>query len=112
MGLPFPSLNQPPTIYSPTGDDGFYRILVLEHEGDTRGNPWYSKITCVLVDTSVSGTPVSSQGDATGDTPTAVPPPLNGAMAPSDPPDPAAFYVPGSDTPVTGDTIQFDLPSG
>jgi len=27
--------------------DGFYRILVLKHRGDTRGNDWYSDMVCV-----------------------------------------------------------------
>lgn len=32
--------------------DGFYRALVIDHEGDNRGNPWYSTITCLAVDAS------------------------------------------------------------
>lgn len=31
-------------------DDGFYRTLVVEYEGDTRGNPWYSNLVMVKVD--------------------------------------------------------------
>ncbi len=30
--------------------DGFYRILVIEHTGDTRGNDWYSNLTCLDID--------------------------------------------------------------
>lgn len=30
--------------------DGFYAVLVAEHEGDTRGNDWYSHLTCLAVD--------------------------------------------------------------
>lgn len=35
-------------------DDGFYRLFVVEHEGDTWGNPWYSDLTCLSVDPSAS----------------------------------------------------------
>lgn len=30
--------------------DGFYRLLVVEHSGDTRGNDWYSDLVCLGVD--------------------------------------------------------------
>ena len=30
--------------------DGLYRSLVVEHSGDTRGNDWYTEITCVGID--------------------------------------------------------------
>lgn len=29
--------------------DGIYKILVVEYEGDTRGNPWYSNIIAIAV---------------------------------------------------------------
>lgn len=29
--------------------DGIYRVMVAEHEGDMRGNPWYSKLTCLSI---------------------------------------------------------------
>lgn len=32
--------------------DGQYRIIKVEHSGDTRGNEWYSKFTCLDVDAS------------------------------------------------------------
>lgn len=35
-----------------TDADGIYRILVVEHTGDTHGNEWYSTITGLLVDPS------------------------------------------------------------
>lgn len=35
-------------------NDGFYRVLVAEHQGDTRGNPWYSDLTCLSVDPTVA----------------------------------------------------------
>lgn len=34
-------------------DDGLYRIYVIEHTGDTRGNDWYSDIVCLSVDGTV-----------------------------------------------------------
>ncbi len=32
--------------------DGFYRVLAIDHFGDTRGNDWYSELTCLNVDKS------------------------------------------------------------
>jgi len=34
-------------------DDGFYRLLVVEHKGDTRGNDWYSDLVCLGVDATL-----------------------------------------------------------
>lgn len=33
-------------------NDGIYRVLVVEHVGDTRDNDWYSELTCLAVDPS------------------------------------------------------------
>lgn len=30
--------------------DGFYRVYVAEHRGDTRGNDWYTDLVCLAVD--------------------------------------------------------------
>lgn len=30
--------------------DGLYRVFVAEHEGDTRGQAWYSTLTCLSID--------------------------------------------------------------
>lgn len=40
------------TLYLParTTEDGFYRVMVAEHFGDTRGNEWYSDLVCLDVD--------------------------------------------------------------
>ncbi len=38
--------------------DGFYRIIATEHEGDTRGNSWYTDLICVSIDDSA---PVGSK---------------------------------------------------
>lgn len=35
-----------------TTTDGIYRAIVVEHEGDTRGEEWYSHLTCLLLDKS------------------------------------------------------------
>jgi hypothetical protein len=32
--------------------DGFYRVMVAEHVGDTRGNDWYTELTCLAADIS------------------------------------------------------------
>src|ERR1700758_829138 len=32
--------------------DGTYRIYVAEHEGDNRGQAWYTTLTCLAIDTS------------------------------------------------------------
>ena len=38
--------NKPADIAS----DGFYRLLVVEHSGDTRGNDWCSDLVCLDID--------------------------------------------------------------
>jgi hypothetical protein len=35
-----------------TGADGLYRVIVVEHSGDTRDQEWYSKLICLLIDKS------------------------------------------------------------
>lgn len=42
------SANKPADI----SKDGIYRLLVVEHSGDTRGNDWYSDLVCLDVDAS------------------------------------------------------------
>lgn len=34
--------------------DGIYRVLVVEHSGDTRGNEYYTRMTCLSVDPSAA----------------------------------------------------------
>lgn len=34
--------------------DGLYRLYVVEHVGDTRGQPWYSECVCLAVDRSAN----------------------------------------------------------
>ena len=33
-------------------NDGLYRALVVEHEGDTRGQSWYTRLVCLAIDPS------------------------------------------------------------
>jgi hypothetical protein len=35
-------------------DDGFYRTIVAEHSGDTRGNDFYTDLTCIALDDGVT----------------------------------------------------------
>lgn len=43
--------------------DGVYRLLVVEHSGDTRGNDWYSDLICLGVDeTAPAGKKVKKNG--------------------------------------------------
>jgi hypothetical protein len=35
-----------------TSRDGTYRVYCIEHEGDTRGQPWYSHLICLATDPS------------------------------------------------------------
>lgn len=34
-------------------NDGIYRVLVIEHSGDTRGQEWYTEIVCITIDPSL-----------------------------------------------------------
>lgn len=60
QGFPqYTSLN----FFASVTNDGFYRVLVAEHQGDTRGNDWYSDLICLAVDSSA---PVNSSVKAAG----------------------------------------------
>lgn len=37
-------------------NDGLYRVLVVEHQGDTRDTEWYSRITCLLIQQGAQNT--------------------------------------------------------
>jgi hypothetical protein len=39
---------------SPIAADGFYRVLIAEYVGDTRGNDWYCELTCLSMDKTSS----------------------------------------------------------
>lgn len=57
--LAYNTLSQP-TFYVPLSADGLYCVYVAEYEGDSRGQAWYSHLTCLAVnpinDTIVSPT--------------------------------------------------------
>ncbi len=42
------------TFVANTSADGFYRALVVSHSGDSRGNDWYTKMTCLAIDASAA----------------------------------------------------------
>jgi hypothetical protein len=50
----FPGFAAMPQLFADVTTDGFYRILQIETVGDTRGSDWYSKLTCLAVDTSAA----------------------------------------------------------
>lgn len=59
----FPRFGDRPYFATVT-QDGFYRVCVVEHMGDTRGNEWYSSLLCLALDPSApSGESVSAYGD-------------------------------------------------
>ncbi|MGX6999917.1 phage protein [Caballeronia sp. KNU42] len=47
-------LTYSPAVATVTTAAGFYRVLVAEMSGDTRGNDWFSDLTCLAVDISAS----------------------------------------------------------
>lgn len=48
-----------------TTHDGIYRVMVHEMVGDTRGNDWYSELTCLVADISAKS-PLSSSVQSNG----------------------------------------------
>lgn len=49
-------------FFAAVTEDGIYRSIVVEHQGDTRGGEWYTKIICLALDPS---SPASSSVKAT-----------------------------------------------
>lgn len=45
-------INYAPQYAASVTNDGFYRVLVCEFQGDSRGQAWYSDLTCLAVDVS------------------------------------------------------------
>lgn len=39
-------------LLAKVSNDGFYRLFVVEHHGDTRGQEWYSDLICLAIDKS------------------------------------------------------------
>jgi len=50
-----PDTSKKDTVNKPVAieDDGFYRLLVVEHAGDTRGTDWYSNLVCLGIDATL-----------------------------------------------------------
>lgn len=60
----YPRFGDRPYFASVTAD-GIYRALVIEHTGDTRGQEWYSQLTCLALDpTAKPADAVAAYGDA------------------------------------------------
>jgi hypothetical protein len=36
-----------------TNDDGLYYVMVADHQGDTRGNAWFTELTCLAIDATI-----------------------------------------------------------
>jgi hypothetical protein len=47
--------------------DGYYRVLWVEHTGDTRGNQWYSDLICISLDASVAFPEAAARSVVPGD---------------------------------------------
>ena len=75
----FPRYVGPGQFFAATNRDGIYCILVIDQEGDTRGLPWYSHLTCINVDPTAKQNSVPAGSlDFSGN--------------------PPAFLIPGTDT--------------
>jgi|HubBroStandDraft_4_1064222.scaffolds.fasta_scaffold01923_5 hypothetical protein len=64
-----------------TNADGYYYVMVANHSGETRGNDWYTDLTCLAVDatlTSPFAPPTIPIPATTG--PSAVPVPAGGGI--------------------------------
>jgi len=59
--------NETDALYNKTNDDGLYYVMIADHSGDTRGNDWYTDLTCLAIDASISptyvpNTPLGQEG--------------------------------------------------
>lgn len=43
-------------------NDGYYYVMVADHSGDTRGNPWFTDLLCLAVDATVPVSYINRQG--------------------------------------------------
>jgi hypothetical protein len=57
----FPGYADTP-YFADTTEDGIYRVLVVEHNGDTRGNDYYSDLVCLALDPSATSSTTGQQG--------------------------------------------------
>jgi hypothetical protein len=53
-------------LYANVTADGLYRVYVIEYEGDTRGQPWYSNLTLLAINESTGKTQNSQLGVTNG----------------------------------------------
>jgi hypothetical protein len=51
-------------MFASIAEDGFYRVLVVEHAGDTRGNDWYTNLVLLEADLSAEQQLATAKGDA------------------------------------------------
>ncbi len=49
ISVAYSAINLLPSV----ADDGLYKVLVVNHSGDTRGNEWYSDMTCLALRGSI-----------------------------------------------------------
>lgn len=76
------------TYYADVTDDGVYRVLVVEHRGDTRGNDYYSDLVCLALDTTATSAATGQTGVPTDTQPS------NGDQ------DFSGGSIPGADQPI------------
>lgn len=63
VSLNLTDVNQTEAAFPPVTTDGFYYVMVCEHEGDTRDNEYYSTLTCLSVNkTAAPGKSVAAAG--------------------------------------------------
>lgn len=53
-GVPFNTNAGTPQLLASISNDGTYRVFCVEHEGDTRGQAWYSHVIMLKVDASTN----------------------------------------------------------
>ena len=69
LQLPF-STNVNAQNFGPsTSNDGFYKVIFCEHTGDTRGEPWYTDMVCLTIDSTQSGVSGAGLGQGVQDVP-------------------------------------------
>ena len=50
VNLQYTAINYFPSI----ADDGFYRVIVIDYTGNTRGQDWYCDLVCIALDSTVT----------------------------------------------------------
>lgn len=49
IDMNYTAINMTPKV----SNDGFYRVLIAEHSGDTHGTDWHTNLTCIGLDSTV-----------------------------------------------------------